>query len=63
MLDFYLRARKAGDQNIHFADGFGLAPFGADGVYVDGIHPTTHGFEIMAERLSPQIGRVLLIDG
>lgn len=38
----------------------GLLPIGAPGIFSDGIHPSSHGFAIMAERLEPQFRRVLL---
>ncbi len=53
MMDFYLRSRGMGERNIHFIDGFGLIPPGIDGSYVDGVHPTSAGFAMMAERLAP----------
>lgn len=60
VINFYSQRRRAGDQNIHFADGFGLLPFGTDGAHVDGAHPTSHGFQIMTDRLAPQIAQILL---
>jgi lysophospholipase L1-like esterase len=59
MMSAYLDARRAGDSNIHLADGFGLIPYGTDGAYVDGIHPTDLGFAMMAERLAPVIRMIL----
>lgn len=51
----YLKRKDAGDKNIHFIDGSALLPAGLTGTYVDGVHPTSHGFAIMAERLEPQL--------
>lgn len=62
MMEFYAGRRKRGDFGIHLVDGFGLLPYGVDGAYVDGIHPTDHGFALMAERLAPAIQRVLFRD-
>ena len=62
MMEFYLRTRESGDRNIHLADGFSLIPFGTDGAYVDGVHPTDHGFALMAERLAPAIRMILQRD-
>ncbi|MHB9129593.1 MAG: SGNH/GDSL hydrolase family protein [Armatimonadota bacterium] len=59
MMEAYLRCRKRGDQQIHFVDGFSLIPFGTDAAYVDGVHPTDHGFRLMAERLAPMIAQIL----
>lgn len=55
----YIQARKAGDRHLHFIDGHGLLPMGESGVFVDGIHPTSLGFAILAERLRPQLSRIL----
>jgi lysophospholipase L1-like esterase len=60
MMAFYLAAKEAGDTNLHFIDGHGLLPIGASGMYVDGVHPTSGGFSVIAERLAPQIARILL---
>jgi lysophospholipase L1-like esterase len=60
MMGVYLQWRKKGDANIHFADGLSLLPFDLDGGHVDGVHPTTHGFLVMAERLAPYVARILL---
>lgn len=51
----YLNAKSAGDRNLHFIDGNSLLPAGVTGSYVDGVHPTSHGFAIIAERLAPQL--------
>ena len=58
----YLRAKDAGDQNVHFLDGSALLPAGIPGAYVDGVHPTSHGFALMAERLAPLL-RAIRIGG
>lgn len=60
MMAYYLAAKQAGDTNLHFIDGHGLLPIGASGMYVDGVHPTSGGFSVIAERLAPQIARILL---
>lgn len=56
----YLDKKAAGDPAIHFIDGYGLLPGGMSGAYVDGVHPTSHGFAIMAERLAPQLRTIRL---
>ena len=62
MMNFYVSRRKRGDRNIHFVDGFGLLPFGTDAAYVDGVHPTDHGFSLMAQRLAPVVEQILLME-
>ena len=37
-----------------------LLPSGVTGAYVDGTHPTSHGFAIMSERLAPQLSSLRL---
>lgn len=59
MMRFYLALKAAGDRNIHFIDGNGLLPAGQSGIYTTGVHPTSHGFAPMTERLAPQL-RLLL---
>lgn len=61
-MGFYAQQRRAGDRNLHLVDGFSLLPFGTDAAYVDGVHPTDHGFVLMAERLAPAIARILFRD-
>jgi lysophospholipase L1-like esterase len=56
----YLGLKDAGDANLHFIDGNGLLPAGITGAYVDGVHPTSHGFAIMAEHLAPQLRAIRL---
>lgn len=56
----YLAGRDAGDRNLHLLDGEGLLPVGLSGAFVDGVHPTSLGFSIMAERLVPQLRGILL---
>ena len=64
IIHFYSRARQAGDANIHFMDGNALIPYGAQLAYSDqGVHPTSVGFQMMAEGLAPQIAQILLADG
>lgn len=58
ILEFYSAQRKRGERNIHFADGFGLLPYGVDGAYSDGVHPTNHGYAQIVERLAPVIEQV-----
>ncbi len=55
MIDFYIRTKQAGDDNLHYIDGFGLLGPGATGDYCDGVHPTSAGFVQMAERLAPHL--------
>jgi lysophospholipase L1-like esterase len=62
LIEYYVKQRKSGDANIHFIDGSGLIPYGADHAYVDGVHPTDHGFRLMAERLAPFIEQIYLQD-
>lgn len=59
IVHFYAKQRRAGDENIHFVDGNALIPYGADLALVDGGHPTGAGFQLMAERLIPQIRQIL----
>jgi lysophospholipase L1-like esterase len=62
MMEFYIKQRKSGNRLIHLVDGFGLLPFGTDCAYVDGVHPTDHGFHLMAERIAPFIEQIILND-
>jgi lysophospholipase L1-like esterase len=62
LMDNFLRQRRKGDRNIHFVDGYGLIPFGAESATVDGGHPTDHGFRLMADRLAPALEHILLRD-
>jgi len=55
VMRFYLQAKKSKDANIHYIDGPGLLPAGLTGTYVDGIHPTSAGFALFAERLAQQL--------
>lgn len=59
MIEFYASQRKRGDRNIHLADGFGFIPFAQESAFVDGVHPTDHGFYLMATGLAPIIERIL----
>ena len=59
MIRFYAAARAAGDANLHYADGWSLVPSGEDMALVDGVHPTSLGFALMAHRLAPQLGYIL----
>ena len=58
VIAFYVARRRAGDGRIHLADGFGLLG-DDDGLFTDGVHPTSHGFSQMAERLAPLIRRIV----
>lgn len=60
MMGIYLDCRRAGDRNVHFIDGSMLLPFGTDGAFADSVHPTDHGFAMMAERIAPIIERIVL---
>ncbi|HWL53789.1 MAG TPA: SGNH/GDSL hydrolase family protein [Chthoniobacteraceae bacterium] len=55
MMRYYLKAKEAGDANLHFIDGEGLLPSGLSGAFVDGSHPTSGGFFTMAQRLVPHL--------
>lgn len=55
MRETCLRLRRAGDSRIQFVHGAAIMPPGSDAAFVDGVHPTDHGFQIMAERLVPVI--------
>ncbi len=58
LMRFYLHAKDAGDEGIYFIDGEGILPPGLTGAFVDGSHPTSGGFSIMAERLAPHLARI-----
>lgn len=59
LIRFYLQAKDAGDAHLYFIDGQGLIPAGLTGTFVDGVHPTSSGFAMMAERLAPQLATIL----
>ncbi|NLL83305.1 MAG: hypothetical protein GX230_03585 [Lentisphaerae bacterium] len=59
MIRHYIERRGAGDNNIHFIDGWSLVGAGEDMALVDGVHPTSQGFAIMAERLVAPLRHVL----
>ena len=59
----YLDLKAAGDNNLFFIDGNGILPAGLSGAYVDGVHPTSHGFAIMAERMLPQLQAIRSREG
>jgi hypothetical protein len=59
MIRFYADARAAGDRNIHCTDGWALVQANEDMALVDGRHPTSMGFALMAQRLAPQLACVL----
>ena len=50
-----LRQRRAGDSRIQFVHGAAVLPPGIDAAFVDGVHPTDHGFQIMADHLTPVV--------
>ena len=58
-LDELRRRREAGDENIHFLDGFSL--YGADWTEctVDGVHATDLGFFMVAHKMAPVIAGIL----
>lgn len=58
-MKYYLEAKARGDLNLHFIDGEGLLPSGLNGTQVDGIHPTSAGFVMMAQNLVPQLQMIL----
>ncbi len=55
LMHHFLRCRGDGDRHVYFIDGPGLLPPGVPGASVDGIHPTSLGFSIMAHSLLPQL--------
>lgn len=59
-MEYYLRAKAAGDASIYFIDGLGLVQPGSVGLYCDGVHPTSAGFVQMAERLAPHLAAIRL---
>jgi hypothetical protein len=59
-LRHYLKHRDAGDANVHFIDGNTLIPFGTQLAYSDaGVHPSNHGYYLMAQAFLPQISYLL----
>ena len=52
--------RAAGDVNLHFLDGSTLLGEHPDEGTVDGVHPTSHGFMMMADGIEPAIRSILL---
>lgn len=61
MIKHYSARRAAGDPNIHFIDGWSLVGAGEDLALVDGVHPTSQGFALMAERLVRPLRHVLAL--
>jgi len=59
VIAFYARCRQRGDANVHFIDSLGLMPPGLAAAYCDGGHPADHGFQVVAERLAPQLACLL----
>lgn len=55
---FYLDTKAAGDRNLHWIDGEGILPPRIAGSFVDGVHPTSAGFMLMAERLAPHLAMI-----
>ncbi|MBN4074002.1 SGNH/GDSL hydrolase family protein [bacterium AH-315-E10] len=60
-IHFYSKVRKKGDMNIHFIDGNPLIPPCTDLVHSDGGHPTSVGFKMMADLITPQLENILLM--
>ncbi len=58
MMKLYLEAKAAGDEHLYYIDGFDLLPAGSTGHYVDGLHPTSAGFGVMAERLGQHLAMI-----
>lgn len=51
---------QAGDRNVYLLEGPDLLGFDDhDGLSKDGVHPTDHGYTIIAGRLAPTLKRVL----
>lgn len=59
MIRHYSARRAGGDRNIHFVDGWSLVGANEDMALVDGVHPTSQGFAIMAERLALPLRHIL----
>ena len=59
MISCYCARRAAGDANIHFIDGWSLVGAYEDMALVDGVHPTSQGFSLMAERMVSPLRHVL----
>ncbi|MDD7986607.1 SGNH/GDSL hydrolase family protein [Lentisphaera marina] len=51
--------KKFGDKNIYFLDGKSLLGEHAHEATVDGTHPNSYGFMIMAENIQPTIEKIL----
>ncbi|NQZ59857.1 MAG: SGNH/GDSL hydrolase family protein [Lentisphaeraceae bacterium] len=54
-----LRKKQQGDKNIHFVNGKSLLGKYAHEANVDGVHPNSYGFMMMAENLQPSIENIL----
>lgn len=61
VIKHYTQRRQATDDNIHFIDGWALVGAGEDLALVDGVHPTSQGFALMANRLRHPLRHVLNI--
>ena len=58
----YRRAKEEGDENVYFVSGDGsVGHAGADGEWgtVDGCHPDSLGFYLMAKNLYPTLDAIL----
>ena len=53
------RRRADGDANLHFLDGATLLGEDADECTVDGVHPTSLGFQRMADAIEPVLRSLL----
>ena len=58
-LNFVENQRLAGDQKIYFLNGYGLLGEYAHEATVDGTHPNSYGFMMMAENIQPHIEKIL----
>ncbi len=60
VMDSYLAARRAGDQNVHFIDGSSFFAFDErEECTVDNCHPNARGFARMAEVIGNVMARVM----
>ncbi|MFV0337438.1 MAG: SGNH/GDSL hydrolase family protein [Chthoniobacterales bacterium] len=57
-IETYVRLKKRGDKNLYFIDGDGLLPPGISGAYVDGVHPTSYGFKLMADGFTAHLAAI-----
>lgn len=60
IMETYLNALKAGDQNVYFIDGESMFRVGGRNDFtVDGIHPNDIGFQHMAENIGTLLEEIL----